>query len=134
MGALVRDTFRAMVVSVESQFDESELVLSQWLTLKLVATGRIECIGDVNRELGLESGASTRLVDQLQKRGWLTRKRSPVDRRVVTLRLTQQGRALIEIVRPRLLRFWETQLSSFSPEEAEQLFALLSRLQVGLGG
>ena len=132
MGALVRETFRAMVDRVEHQFDDVDLILSQWLTLKLVGSGRIGCIGDVNRELGLESGSSTRLVDQLENRGLLVRERSAIDRRVVGISLTEQGGVVIESMQPRLFRFWDEQLSQFSVEEREQLFKLLARLRDSL--
>ncbi len=71
MGALIREIFRAMIDRVEYQFNDMDLVLSQWLALKLIGAGTICCIGDVTRELGLETGASTRLIDQLEK--------SPID-------------------------------------------------------
>ena len=129
MGALVRETFRAMVDRVEHQFDDTDLVLSQWLTLKLIGSGRIVCIGDVARELGLESGSTTRLVDQLENKGLLMRKRSVTDRRVVKIELTRKGEAIIAEMQPRLVSFWATQLSHFSVEQQELLFILLSRLR-----
>lgn len=129
MGALVRETFRAMVERVEHQFDDTDMNLSQWLTLKLIGSGEISCIGDVNRSLGLESGSSTRLVDQLECKGLLARKRSATDRRVVEIGLTPEGAAILQAVRPRLASFWETQLSIFSETEQDQLFTLLTRLR-----
>lgn len=129
MGALIRETFRAMVARVEHQFDDSDLALSQWLALKLIGAGDIACIGDVNRELGLESGAATRLVDQLENRHLLQRRRSMTDRRVVGIELTQDGAAVIEAMQPRLAAFWREQLGIFSEAEQDMLFAMLSRLR-----
>jgi len=132
MGALIRETFRAMVERVEAQFQDTDIALSQWLTLKLIGSGKIGCIGDVNRELGLESGSSTRLVDQLESKGLLSRRRSSTDRRVVGIHLTEAGILVIKAMQPQIEGFWTKQLSVFSSGEQEQLFALLSRLRCGL--
>lgn len=129
MGALIRETFRAMIDGVEHQFDDMDLVLSQWLTLRLMASGRIECIGDVNREIGLESGSSTRLVDQLERRGLIKRNRCHEDRRVVEIHLTPRGHSVIAGMQPRLMSFWNDSLSVFSDTERQQLFDLLRRLR-----
>jgi len=132
MGALIRDTFRAMAERVEREFDGTDLTLSRWLTLKLIASGRIHCMTDVNREIGLVSGASTRHVDQLQKMSLLARKRSATDRRVIHIVLTPKGKSVVDAEQPRLAGFWELQLSTFSAAEREQLFDLLSRLRGAL--
>lgn len=121
-----------MVRSVERQFDDTDIIFSQWLTLKLVAAGTIHCIGDVVRELAIESGAATRLVDQLEMRGLLRRIRSQQDRRVVRLSITSEGRRLIDVMLPKLQHFWDEQLAIFEPAELRQLFVLLGRLRDGL--
>ena len=129
IGGLIRETFRAMVSRVEQEFDHDGLALSQWLALRLIDEGRISCIGDVNKELGLESGASTRLVDQLENKKMLVRRRSEYDRRVVKILITDDGRKFVVSMQPRLLAFWKARLSSFSAGELNQLFSLLSRLR-----
>jgi DNA-binding MarR family transcriptional regulator len=90
-GALVRETFRAMV-TVEHQFDDTELMFLRRLALNLVDAGRIACIGDVHRELGIASGAAARLVDQLARKALLARARSVVERRVLAIALVPGAR------------------------------------------
>jgi DNA-binding MarR family transcriptional regulator len=132
MGKLVRETFRAMIDCVEPHFDQDELALSQWMTLKLVGSGKITCIGDVTRELGISGGASTRLVDQLERKGLLARTRDRGDRRVVMIALTEQGAATLKAVQPRIGAFWDEQLSIFTAQERQTLFLLLTRLRDSL--
>lgn len=48
--------------------------------------------------LRLEKSTISRLVTQLERRGWLDRQRSPRDGRVVLLRLTAQGQRVKEKV------------------------------------
>ena len=133
MGALIRETFRAMVECVEHQFDDADLVLSQWLALKLIGAGTITCVSDVSRELGIATGASTRLVDQLENFRFLMRRRSATDRRVVEIMLTKAGKAVVEEMQPRLARFWSEQLDIFSDAERNLLFSMLFRLREKLG-
>lgn len=132
MGPLVRETFRAMIEGIEHEFKNSDLIMSQWLALRLLQDGKIRCIGDVDRELGLEGGSSTRLVDQLEKRGLLIRHRSTIDRRVVGIMLTMEGTATIDAMRPTVVRFWRDQLIGFTDAEQTALFGLLSRLRSAL--
>ncbi len=134
MGLLLREAFRAMVERLGHQFDNMDLGLSQWLTLKLMGLGTIKCIGDINRELGLTTGASTRLVDQLEGKGLIARQRSETDRRVVEIALTARGDEMIGAMQPRLTLLWKEQLSAFTLEERNQLFSLLLRLRDGLRG
>jgi len=118
-----------MVERVEHVFDDTDLTLSQWLTLKLMGEGAIMCIGDVNRELGITSGAATRLVDQLEGRMFICRQRSTSDRRSVGISLTDEGRSVIRVMQPRMAGFWARQLSIFTPAERSLLFSLLARLR-----
>ena len=129
MGALIRETFRAMVNRMDRQFADTDLVLSQWLTLKLVGAGTISCVGDVGREIGIETGASTRLVDQLEIRGLIVRSRSITDRRVVGICLTEAGSAAIKRIQPRLTSFWREHLEIFDGEELDLLFNMLLKLR-----
>ncbi len=118
-----------MVGRVEHQFAGTDLGLSQWLTLKLTGFGTISCIGDVTRELGLDTGASTRLIDQLENRGLVVRRRSMTDRRVVGVALTQQGEAIVNDMQPHLNRFWKKQLDIFTEDERNLLLDMLTRLR-----
>ena len=129
MGSLIRDTFRAMIGGVGYLFDDTDLVLSQWLALKLMSGGAIACVGDVSRELGIDTGASTRLVDQLAERGMLIRCRSKTDRRVVGIFLTSTGADFIAQMQPRLTSFWRERLGIFSSDEQALLFRMLIRLR-----
>jgi MarR family 2-MHQ and catechol resistance regulon transcriptional repressor len=59
---------------------------------------------EVGRKLFTSGANVTTIVDNLEKRGLVTRVRGQEDRRQVTLHLTREGRALIERVFPLHLR------------------------------
>ncbi|MDV3480068.1 MarR family winged helix-turn-helix transcriptional regulator [Sphingobium yanoikuyae] len=127
MGIVIREVFRGMMECLDDEFRDTDLAFSQHLALDLIHAGKIACVGDVNRALGLD--VSTRLVDQLEKRKLLVRERSHNDRRIVGLSLTSRGIETVLTMRPRFARFWDRQLSGFSSAEREQLLSLLMRLR-----
>jgi DNA-binding MarR family transcriptional regulator len=50
-------------------------------------------IGDVAQHLGLSKQAGARIVQQLEERGYVTRRTDPLDSRAVILSLTKRGAA-----------------------------------------
>ena len=78
--------------------------------------------------MGHDSGAMTRLVDQLEARGLVTRCRNKNDRRIIDLALTTEGKAVAKSLMPRILDFWNNVLGDFSTSEVTTLISLLTRL------
>ncbi|HVU19150.1 MAG TPA: MarR family winged helix-turn-helix transcriptional regulator [Rhizomicrobium sp.] len=128
IGYLIKRLNNLIVPGAEALFADAEFTFSQWVVLMAVRDGIADTCGELARHLDHDSGATTRLVDQLEKRGYLRRRRSTEDRRVVHLRITATGRALAKSLMPRVIDFWNEALEEFSPAEAQQLIALLTRL------
>lgn len=74
----------------------------------------------------------TRLLDRLEKRGFVQRRRSTKDRRVVRSRLTAEGEAIVESIHDPSLEEVRAQFSSLSPRELRQLADLVNRVEQGL--
>ncbi|MDB5733370.1 MAG: hypothetical protein JWN16_7, partial [Alphaproteobacteria bacterium] len=119
-----------LLPQMEAMFQDEELTFSQWTTLVALHDGRITTAGDLAHNICHDAGSLTRLVDQMEKRGLVTRGRSDTDRRVVTLALTAPGRKLVEAQAPRIMEFWNGMLSGFSHAEVDTLIALLTRLVI----
>lgn len=127
--SLIRETSRAMVRSVEHQFDESQVTFSQWLILNLACEGKISCLRDVTREIGLDGGYATRLIDQLEGKCFLKRVRSKTDRRIVKIRVSPLGREIVQAMKPQMRAFWDRQLSALSDSDLSHLVATLTTLR-----
>ena len=67
----------------------------------------------------------TRLVDRMEGKGWISRERSPKDRRVVTIRVTQTGLDLIEQLEEPLNQFNKTVIGHLGDEKLRLLIDLL---------
>lgn len=128
LGYLIRRMHNLIVPHAEALFADQEITFTQWVALVSLRDGLTSTCADIARHMGHDSGATTRLVDQLEDRGLLTRTRSKADRRVVNLSLTAEGRAVAKALTPRILEFWNNVLTDFSSHEVTTLIELLTRL------
>jgi DNA-binding MarR family transcriptional regulator len=69
----------------------------------------------------------TRLVDRLVQRGLVERERSTSDRRVVTVRITRAGLALLKVLDEPVLETHRSQLGHLKREELAELSRLLEK-------
>jgi DNA-binding MarR family transcriptional regulator len=83
---------------------------------------------DLAAWLRLEKSTVSRLVAQLEQRGWLARERSEADKRVLLLSLTPDGRRIAgELAQARRARF-ERLLAAIPEERREAVTGALSTL------
>jgi DNA-binding MarR family transcriptional regulator len=87
---------------------------------------------DICTQYRHDSGALTRVIDQLEERGLIERVRRGNDRRKVELQLTQKGRATVESLIPPVVDKLNLALCDFSREEAAELKRLLIKLNTRL--
>ena len=72
----------------------------------------------------------TRLLDRMEKRGLATRSRDAADRRVVTIRITPEGLALLDELDG--IRRVDELLGHLGPARLEQLIELLAAVREGV--
>lgn len=85
---------------------------------------------ELGQKLLKSSGNITLVVDNLEKRGLITRERSTDDRRFVWVRLTKDGEAYIQKVFPEIVKVITHSMVVLSPFEQEKMAEYLK--QVGL--
>ena len=132
VGYLIRRAHTLMMPRAEAQFADAELTFSQWVVLMSLRDGAADTCADIARHMNHDTGATTRLVDQLEKRGLVARKRSTSDRRIVHLKLLPAGKAMAKALTPRIVDFWNRVLKDFTAGEAQSLILLLTRLHTSL--
>ena len=106
---------------------------AQWRPLWLLKIGRARSPQELARELDIDAGAVTRMVDRLESKGLLERVRSQADRRMVMLALTAAGEAAVEAVPHVLAQVNNQFLQGFSEAEWQQLRAMLGRMADNAG-
>lgn len=83
---------------------------------------------DLARELSIDAGTLTPMLDRLEKQGLLTRCPHPEDRRATRLCLTERAHRLRPSLEAALAEASARLERKFTPEELETLLALLRRL------
>ena len=76
VGYLMRMAVNRVMPQMEALFQDQELTFSQWTTLVALHDGRITTAGDLAHNICHDAGSLTRLIDQMEKRGLVTRQRS----------------------------------------------------------
>ena len=96
---------------------DKKLSLPQY-TLLAVLGEQGECtMGQLAEPLGITMGAVTSLVDRLIHLGYAARERSTEDRRVVKVRLTPEGRDMLQAVIDRGRKFVVALLKDIKPRD-----------------
>jgi DNA-binding MarR family transcriptional regulator len=94
-------TQRMLGESFEQQVTPSQLVALRYLYLN-----ESSLMSDVAEGLGISFPAATKTIDRLVRKGLAGRSEDPHDRRVVRIRLTEEGRTLVlDVYRERARRF-----------------------------
>jgi DNA-binding MarR family transcriptional regulator len=105
---------------------ELELSMTQMKTLSMLD----DCLEEVSVKelsdlLGLSLPATSRTVDGLLRRGFLSRHEDAEDRRIKRVRLTDEGRAVVQRIVTARLQGLEAYASTLSDDQRGQLMAVL---------
>jgi DNA-binding MarR family transcriptional regulator len=128
VGLLMKRALQSIRQTIDRELAPHDLTQAQWLPLVRIAHGGCTTIAALARDQAIDPGAMTRAVDRLEAKGLLRRERSAPDRRVVTLVLTDTGRAAAALVPPVAVQVLNAHLAGFSLAEWQQLIGLLTRL------
>lgn len=109
-----------------------DLSFVQWLVLLILKEGTAVTASNLCRQMRYDNGAVTRLLDQLETRGFIERKRSEADRRVVNLELTAAGHRKVTELLPLIVDNLNNILGDFSKTEFAELVRLLGKLMDNL--
>jgi DNA-binding MarR family transcriptional regulator len=101
---------------------------AQGRLLYLVDRYGLSHAGKIARECSVDPAAITRLIDRLVRDGFLTRARCGLDRRMVRLVLTPQGRAVADQMPAVFTDVYNEVLADFGPDEHALFKAMLRRL------
>ena len=127
-GRLVRRLAKLATAYVEDQFEGLDVSFAQWIALKVTDDGVVGNAGELARELGFTTGATTRMIDTLEERGLLTRQRCEDDRRVVKLFVTDSGRQMVREIQPLVVGSWNGLFEPIDQDEAEAFLRTLGKL------
>lgn len=128
LGYLLSRAKTVMMLDAEQEVSGLDITHAQAVCLLMLTSGRARTVTDLGRELSTDMGSITRLLDRMQKRGLIERKRSDTDRRVVDIAVTDAGNALAQAVPEAFSRVLRRRFRDFSPAELDQFRAMLLRI------
>ncbi len=117
--------------SVEAS-SEVELSYPQSLLLYTVLEAGSATITQLSNSLKVTQGVVSRMVDRLEEKGLVERSRDREDRRVVTVRLSPQGREFALSMIDMHLEGLRKSLMEISPEDRERFLSVLKGIEAGM--
>jgi DNA-binding MarR family transcriptional regulator len=134
VGYLLKRAQSLLIDQLEAAVAGSDITATQWVVLMYLRDGLAINASDLCSQLRHDSGALTRVIDQLESRGLVRRERSRADRREVQLRLTDAGIETVASLVPNVVDRFNFALRDFSRAEASELNRLLTKLISSLEG
>lgn len=114
------------------QQDGLDMGMEQWLILVRLYDNPGLAQGELADKTLNDHPNITRMVDQLEKRGWVQRDVDIEDRRRYLVSLTSAGQTQVEQLQPRILDERKRIFAGFSPIEIDQLVAMLEKIEQAL--
>ncbi|MCB1746424.1 MAG: MarR family transcriptional regulator [Gammaproteobacteria bacterium] len=127
-GYLVRRLHASLQRHIERRMQPLDLTAMQWAPLLLLAEGKADTGAELARWMNIDTGAMTRMLDRLEGKGLLERRRCAADRRVVRLILTSEGEAAVARVPAILAEVLNLHLAGFEAAELSTLMGYLHRM------
>jgi MarR family transcriptional regulator, organic hydroperoxide resistance regulator len=106
--------------------------LQMWRVLAALRERDGRRMGDLSDTTSIEVSTLTRLVDTMEKKGLVARRRDGKDARAIVVQVTAAGRRLTERILPIAEHYETAALEGFSAAEADKLKAALRRLYANM--
>jgi DNA-binding MarR family transcriptional regulator len=132
IGYLLRRSGKLITAHIEGLFEGQDITATQWIVLMNLRAGILKTAAEICQTVVHDSGALTRMLDQMEQGGLITRARSTLDRRIIELTLTPAGYERTELFLPPVVQLYNDLLADFSKAETDILIDLLIRLNAKL--
>ncbi len=82
----------------------------------------------LSTSVGIDRTSGADVIRRLERRGLLTRQSSKFDRRAKLVKITEEGKAFIKRVRPRMARAQDRLVAPLTDDEREEFFRLVNKM------
>ena len=101
---------------------------SQLAVLQEIRKKKEPTVGEIAKAISLSQATVTGILERLENRNLVTRRRTPVDRRKVLVNLTRQGMQLLEGAPPLLRESFVSDFNALQEWEKSMILSSLQRL------
>lgn len=131
-GFLLTDSAHLLRKLIDRRLQPLGLSRAQWSILAILFDHDGLSQSHISDELEIEKSTVGRLIDQVEKSGWIERRPIPGDRRLWGIHLTDQARHLIAEVERVILNTRAEMLNGLSAEQQQHLSEMLQTIKSNL--
>jgi DNA-binding MarR family transcriptional regulator len=131
-GFLLTDSARLLRKLIDRRLQPLGLSRAQWSILAILSNRDGLSQSQISDALEIEKSTAGRLIDQVEKSGWIERRPIPGDRRLWGVHLTDRAQQLIAEVESVILQTRAEMLRGLSAEQQQDLSELLQRVKANL--
>lgn len=118
---------------IDTHMEPHGITAAQFKVMIIIAQFGIDTPAELCRHLSLDSGSMTRMLDRLEQKDLLLRKRCADDRRLVRLALTEEGQALADKLPEIGVNAMNQLAGALDSEELQTLEAILKKVLLAAG-
>lgn len=131
-GFLLTDAAHLLRKLIDRRLQPLGLSRAQWSILAILSNHEGLSQSQISDELEIEKSTTGRLIDQVERSGWIERRPIPGDRRLWGIHLTDQARQLIAEVESVVLNTRAEMLRGLSAEQQQHLSEVLQTVKSNL--
>lgn len=131
-GFLLTDTARLLRKLIDRRLQPLGLSRAQWSVLAILSNHEGVSQSQISHELEIEKSTAGRLIDQIERSGWIERRPTPGDRRLWSIHLTERARQLLVEVEGVILHSRDEMLRGLSDDQQRCLIDILQTLKLNL--
>lgn len=124
----IRKIMQSISMNSRSLVKRVGLTGPQLVILQAVVHSGEVSVGEVAKAISLSQGTVTGILERMQKRGLVARRRSDTDRRRVLVKATAAGEQLLETAPPLMQEAFVERFSSLEKWEQTMILSALQRL------
>src|SRR5262245_50599973 len=133
VGRLLTQVRMSMAEALDAELAPLGLTAAQFVILVMLADSDADSASGLCKSVSYDQGAMTRMIDRLERKGFVRRARCVDDRRRVNLELTPEGKAVYPKLIAAAAAVQNRMLQGFSKAEVDQLEAMLRRMLSNAG-
>ena len=131
-GFLLTDAAHLLRKLIDRRLQPLGLSRAQWSILAILSNHEGLSQSQISDELEIEKSTTGRLIDQVERSGWIERRPIPGDRRLWGIHVTDQARQLIAEVESIVLNTRAEMLRGLSAEQQQYLSEMLQTVKSNL--
>ena len=129
---MLNQIFSQMNVNLRHVLRLFEISVHQWRVLCLLKLRGEISVGEITDSTVMGQSTVSRVIDQLERDGYATRRQQPGNNRVILVALTAFGEEAIDRIFPAAISVHDGAINQFDAEERAKLFSMLHRMLANL--